>query len=565
MKRSYHAIRTFFLILLLLWAAVGCEESAPLQIDPIEMEDPFTFTPTHGYPGTTVKIEGEVTSNVEVASVGSIAAEIASSGSGYIHIVVPVGATTGKIKLVKGNQVITSNAQFVVDESPIPTIIEFTPAIAGSGEIVTITGSMLDMVDSVYIGNLKAEIQTGATAASMDILTPVGMQTGKIRLFYTYMTSYGVEKVAESTSDADLVLALPTITSIEPNILALNIGDVVTITGTMLDEVTEVKFADLVADFDIVSATELTATVPVGATTGELTLTVPDGMVSAGTFRVNLPVIDSFSPDKGEEDGGIIRAFSISGTKLDLVDNVLIGTTPADIQTQTATLLIVTVPGDVAGFITLETANGNVKTSVPFFFTGEFWVNDWETIFAVDRYDHISNNNFGSFTLDETGDYAHFILGDGGGVNNRSFYLWAPGSTDDKFSLFTPDPDGVYLEFDLNVMEIPDSCKLEDGTVKIKVFAMDSKGWGASGEYSYGYNGPTVNLMADGDWHHFSFHLKDFVASNNSGLYTVDQVSPQAGAFCHPNSLRILAFVFGTATENGHMVLGLDNVKFVIN
>jgi hypothetical protein len=62
-------------------------------------------------------------------------------------------------------------------------------------------------------------------------------------------------------------------------------------------------------------------------------------------------------------------------------------------------------------------------------------------------------------------------------------------------------------------------------------------------------------------------NLADFVASNNSGLYTVGQDFEQAaGAYLHPNSLRIITFIFGTESESDDqtVVIGLDNIKFAI-
>ncbi|PCH71382.1 MAG: hypothetical protein COC06_01750 [Bacteroidales bacterium] len=65
-------------------------------------------------------------------------------------------------------------------------------------------------------------------------------------------------------------------------------------------------------------------------------------------------------------------------------------------------------------------------------------------------------------------------------------------------------------------------------------------------------------------------HLDDFVASDNNGLYTADQITSSGNlkpdAWCHPNSLRILAFVFATTntTGTGDVVMGMDNIKFVI-
>lgn len=566
MKILNNLMKASLAALLLIFIVTGCKEPGDISIDPVTYESPFTFTPSHGFPGSTVKIEGTGLDDVLQVGFGSVAGEVTSQSSTTINVVIPVGAMTGRIKLVKPSSVISSVDNFVVDETPIPTIIDFSPAIAGSGDVITITGNLLDEVDSVYIGNLKAEVTGTPTASQMQVIAPVGLKTAKINLYYTFMTDYGMLKPAISASDKELSLELPKITSIEPPANDLDIGDSVTIKGTMMDQVTMVEFGATSVTFTAWADTMITCYVPTGATTGNIRLTIFDGVVESA-FVVNLPAISSITPEKGKEDAGIIRAFSITGTKLDLVDSVYMGTTKVNLTTKTASQLLFTMAGNKAGVITLYTKNGNVKTSAPFFFTGNMWINDWNTVFPVDRYDKFANNNFGSFAADETGDHA--LLTMGGAIHTKSFYLWGPPVGNDRFSLYTPNPNGVYLELDLNVISIDDSLKQQDGTLKFKVYMMDALGWGAGGEYAYGYNGPISYVMADGEWHHFRMHLKDFKASTNSGLYTPDM--PASGdlrpsAFCHPNSLRIIAFVFGTANPsgNGNVVLGMDNVKFVI-
>jgi len=554
-------------MLLVIFAATGCKETGDLLIDPVEYENPFTFTPSHGAPGTTVSIQGSELTGVTQVSFGSIAGEIVSQSGSSISAVVPVGALTSKIKLVKGGTVITSRESFVVDASPVPTIISFDPAIAGSGDVITITGNLLNDVDSVFIGTLKAVIQGTPTATEMQIVAPAGLQTGKIRLFYTYLTHYGMLKPAESASAANLTLALPIISGIEPDITKLNIGDEVVISGSLLEKVTKVEFGTKEATPFTYADGTITCIVPTGATTGKIKLTCPDGITESTEFKVNLPSISLFLPQKGSE--GLAtdsRSFVVDGTNLSLVTQVMVGSTVATVQTQTDTKIIFTAPASTAGFISLVATNGTVRSSIPFIFTGDFWVNDWSTVFPVDRYDRIANNGFGGFALDEVSNPWAQVSATGA-VNGKSIYIWGPAAGNDKFTLFTPNPDGVYLEFDLNIMSLPDTLKQTDGTLKFKIFAMDALGWGASGEYSYGYNSPTSYVAADGEWHHFSLHLKNFKASNNSGLYTADQVTAIATAFCHPNSLRILALVVGTpnASGNGSITFAVDNIKFVIN
>jgi uncharacterized repeat protein (TIGR03803 family) len=65
------------------------------------------------------------------------------------------------------------------------------------------------------------------------------------------------------------------------------VGAKVTILGTNLTGATSVSFDGTAATFKVVSATEITTTVPTGAKTGKVTVTTPAGTLSSNvTFRV---------------------------------------------------------------------------------------------------------------------------------------------------------------------------------------------------------------------------------------------------------------------------------------
>lgn len=93
----------------------------------------------------------------------------------------------------------------------------------------------------------------------------------------------------------------PSITSFSPG--SGNIGSSVIITGAYFTGTTSVKFNGISAtSFTVNSSTQITATVPVGATTGKITITTPSGHVTSATnYSVNVqaPVVTSFSPSAG--------------------------------------------------------------------------------------------------------------------------------------------------------------------------------------------------------------------------------------------------------------------------
>ncbi len=550
----------------------GCEEVADLSIDPVEPQEDFVFSPEAGAPGSIVEITGSNLEGVENVAFGTAEASVVSKSDNQIDVEVPVKANSAKIHLSFGNKIYSSVSTFTVLDTPVPAISDFSPLEASRGENVTITGTLLDEVKRVEVGDLEATI-VSQSAEEIVFTAPNEFTTAPIYLFYDYTTTYGMVKETSTSSSTDLSLKLPSISGVLPRNTELNIGENITIEGSNLELVNVIHFGDVAVtseEFDYADG-KIEVEVPEGATSGTLSLEATDGENEQEvTFSVDLPSISSFTPEKGEPMSDTDRTFSVLGSKFELVDSVKVGETKGEIISISDSQILFSVDGAVNGTVDLYSSNGVVSSSTPFAFVGEFWVNDWDTDFDVVRFSHLQNNNMPVFETEvmtgETGNYAQVSFG-GTFDGNKSFYLFGPNDTgnDDWFTLFVSNPLGVYLEFDIKVSSIDASLVQEDGTLPFKPFLLDSKGWGASGEYAYGYNGPTTSLQTDGEWQHLKLHLEDFVASGNDGLYTVDQVEGTEGAYCHPNSLRIITFIFGTPADSaGNGVIGLDNVKFTI-
>jgi hypothetical protein len=557
--------------LLFIMVLGSCEEAADLSIDPIDSVPSFTFSPEIGYPGSVIVITGTNLSDVAKVAIGTAEATIISKSASEIKVEVPVKAQSGKIVLTFASKVYTSDYSFTVSDTPVPAISEFSPLEISRGGNVTIEGALLNNVKRVYVGSIEAEI-VSKSDEKIVIIAPDDFTTASITLIYDYTTTYGMVKETSTVSAVELALLLPSISSVEPALAGLNIGDILTIEGTSFNLVDTIMFGTIIVDKDNFTFENgvIKVAVPTGATSGSLALQAKDGVFVFDTqFVVNLPSISSFTPQKGSPSQSD-RPISVLGTNLNLVDSVYIGNEKAMMVSQSANQLLFTIGGETNGTIQLFSANGIVKSAAPFAFAGNFWVNDWDNVFDIVRFRNIANNGIATFTEElgtENGNnFAQLTMSNI--ENGKSFYLWGPDDKgDDRFSLYVSDPNGVYLEFDMKVIAIDAAAKQEDGTLEFKIYSMDAKGWGASGEYSYGANGPTSYVKTDGQWQSFRMHLKDFVASGNSGLYTAGQVEGIPGAFVHPNSIRILTWVFGIPGEDGakgNIVLGLDNVKFVI-
>lgn len=90
---------------------------------------------------------------------------------------------------------------------------------------------------------------------------------------------------------------VPTITNFTPNNACVNSGTTVTITGTNFTGATNVTFNGMAATFTVNSNTQITAVLPNGASTGNISVITPNGTAnSSASFTVNaLPTVNPIS------------------------------------------------------------------------------------------------------------------------------------------------------------------------------------------------------------------------------------------------------------------------------
>jgi hypothetical protein len=158
--------------------------------------------------------------------------------------------------------------------------------------------------------------------------------------------------------------AQPTITSFAPTSGA--VGTSVIITGTNFGCTSSVLFNTTSATFTVNNASQITATVPAGATTGQIHVTV--GAFPAANSPLSFtvaagPTITSFAPTSGNVGTSVV----ITGTNLTGVTAVKFNGTTATFTTSTATSVTATVPsGATTGKITVTTPGGTATSATDF-------------------------------------------------------------------------------------------------------------------------------------------------------------------------------------------------------
>ena len=310
------------------------------------------FSPVSGAVGATVIISGSNFSNtpgdVIVKFNNNKTAVVTSSSINSITTTVPAGATSGKISVTVSGVTLYSTSNFTV--LPTPTITGFSPTGALSGTTVTITGTNFDLTtaNNVVKFNGVAAVVTGSTSTSITTSVPLGAGTGPISV-----TTSGV--TINSTSNFT-VFGTPSITGFNPTNGAY--GVTVTISGTNFSSVPSentVKFNGISSVVTTSTTTSITTTVPVGATTGPISVTF-NGITgnSSTNFIVPTPTITDFTPNSGAVGATVI----LTGTNFNATstnNNVTFNGVAALVTASSTTSLTVMVPaGAMTGKISVS-------------------------------------------------------------------------------------------------------------------------------------------------------------------------------------------------------------------
>lgn len=154
----------------------------------------------------------------------------------------------------------------------------------------------------------------------------------------------------------------PTITSFSP--ASGSVGTAVIITGTKFTGASSVKFGSVSAAFDVDSDTQITATVPAGASTGPIKVNAPDGTATSATdFIVTGPTITSFKPKAGK----VGTSVTITGINLDGTTAVAFNGVSALFRVDSDTQVTVDVPEEsTTGPVSVTTASGTGTSAIDF-------------------------------------------------------------------------------------------------------------------------------------------------------------------------------------------------------
>ena len=228
------------------------------------------FSPASGPTGTSVTINGANLTGATKVMLNSTVTSFAVSGN-KITLTVPSGATTGKFSVTTAGGTATSAGTFTVTSASAPSISSFTPTSGQVGTSVTVNGTNLTGATAVAFNGTAASF-TVNSATKITATVPTGATTGKISV----TTSNGS---VTSSGSFTITSTAPTISGFNPT--SGQVGISVTVTGTNFTGATAVAFNGTTSSFTVNSGTQITATVPNGATTGKISVTTPNGSASS--------------------------------------------------------------------------------------------------------------------------------------------------------------------------------------------------------------------------------------------------------------------------------------------
>jgi len=329
------------------WAAPACLILFLLAVlSASAATPPFVsgFSPSFGAPGKTVTISGGNFvngANIPVVNFGNVQAAVISYSSTQILAVVPANGVTGPINVYTGigGGSFTTGASFTV----APRISDFSPAAGAVGAAITINGA--NFINGA--GNTVIQFGGVAVVSSNVLITstsqlvakvPAGAVTGPI----TVITFAGTNNSATNFIVAGTG---PVITDFSPAMGATNTG--VVISGGDFTTTTNVTFNGVSANFGVTAATQISATVPAGATTGKITVKTTGGTAtSASNFVVTgkAPLITGFTPTAGKPGDPIV----IDGLNFTTATSVTFNGTNAAFGVTSDTQITATVPAGVS-------------------------------------------------------------------------------------------------------------------------------------------------------------------------------------------------------------------------
>jgi YD repeat-containing protein len=302
----------------------------------------LAFSPSSGPVGTNVTIVGAgfgATVAENAVTFNGVSATVVTATRNQLVAVVPVGATTGPIRVTSPAGSAVSATPFTVGPNNAPSISGFTPGVGTAGSTVTITGTNFEPMTGnnrvSFNGNLGAV--SSATATTLGSVVPSTATSGHI----TVSTPYG-----HATSTSDFFVPPSPYTAADVEVTGrMAIGETRTVTITQANKIGMILFSGSAGQ-----RISLGVSLGTGLASGNcdsVSIRRPDGayLVSSTSMCGSSGFIDR-------------QILPVSGTYLITCD-------PGGTDTGSATLTLYNVPADATAGIVAGGSPVTVTTTTP--------------------------------------------------------------------------------------------------------------------------------------------------------------------------------------------------------
>lgn len=269
-----------------------------------------SLNPTSGPVGTSVTVTGTnfgTAQGTSTVTFGGVAATPSSWTATSLVAPVPAGAATGNVVVTVGG--VASNGVTFSVTVPPPNITSLNPTSAVVGASVTISGANFGASQGTstvaFNGTLASPASWSATSITVPV--PSGATTGNVVVTVGGVASNGLNFT---------VLTPPSITSLTPS--SATVGTSITIAGSNFGAsqgTSTVTFNGTAATPANWTSTSIAVPVPVGASSGNVVVTVGGLASNAVPFTVVIPPsITSLTPNSGVIGASVTIAGSNFGS-----------------------------------------------------------------------------------------------------------------------------------------------------------------------------------------------------------------------------------------------------------
>ncbi len=311
-----------------------------------------SFSPAIGNIGASIQINGanfNTTAGQTAVRFGGVAATTVNvTAPNLLFATVPSGAVTGPVTVSTsaGTNVTTTN--FVVSGTAV--ITGFTPSIGATGSVVVISGGDFTGATAVKFNGTNAATFTVVAASQISATVQGTATTGPISI----TTPNGTV-----TSSSNFVVSglTPIVTGFSP--IGGKAGDPVVITGINFTTATNVLFNGVTAVAFVTSDTQISATVPTGATTGPLRVINPAGTNTTGSNFIVGPFVTGFSPTSAQVGSQVV----VDG--LNFLDVTNVAFTSAAGGFTNASALSIVASTQLRATVPVGATNGPIRVTSP--------------------------------------------------------------------------------------------------------------------------------------------------------------------------------------------------------